>query len=679
MIKGILLTALLGLVAGVGSADAQTAGVGTSAPQATVPPNYLSTELRSSGFQLTQSSLETWRAQRKKTLLEKIAALPDSVKTSLEARADKYLGYAWPALEASLYHEYKVTGNRSHYEAKLGERQNALGSLVIGALVSRNPKYLPQIVNGLWVTLEQSTWVLPAHVGVQRMGTDLPDPDEQIVDLIDGETAASISAIQFMLGDELETYSPVINKRIRYELQKRVVLPYLERSDFWWMGFKGGKPNNWNPWINSNVLSTVLLTGRDADTVNRVITKVLASTDLFVNGYGPDGGCEEGPGYWSEAGGKFIRILDLLGSVSGGKLDWKGVSLLHNMGSYIYKMHIAGTYFVNFADAAPRSVPDAGSVFQFGDYFGDDTLRGFGAYLFVLGGRAVEKSNVNEFLLAADLFDRLVSTTSKSPEPASEWMPDLQVWTGRSGGLAASGSVSARSGVADMGSTPPGALFLAVQGGNNGESHNHNDVGNFIVYVGAQPVIVDAGVGTYTAKTFSRDRYTLWNMQSQWHNCPVINGQQQMDGSQYRAGDLLLTNKKKEEQLSMDVSRAYPETSKVAFWKRTYTLEKDKPVIDLDEHYELTAWIAPSSINFLTSCTILKPTQGEVDFVDKGGKTLLTMTFDPAVLDVQAEEKKMDDDRLKSNWGDHLLRISCIIKNKELKGNYRFVFALPKS
>ena len=67
-------------------------------------------------------------------------------------------------------------------------------------------------------------------------------------------------------------------------------------------------------------------------------------------------------------------------------------------------------------------------------------------------------------------------------------------------------------------------LCLAAQGGTNGQSHNHNDVGNFVVYADGLPAIIDVGVETYTAKTFSSPRYGIWTMQSAYHNCPTIDG-----------------------------------------------------------------------------------------------------------------------------------------------------------
>ena len=39
-------------------------------------------------------------------------------------------------------------------------------------------------------------------------------------------------------------------------------------------------------------------------------------------------------------------------------------------------------------------------------------------------------------------------------------------------------------------------FYVAAQGGHNAESHNHNDVGNFIVFLNGKPVIVDVGVET---------------------------------------------------------------------------------------------------------------------------------------------------------------------------------------
>lgn len=616
--------------------------------------NYLINALHDRPVSGYIANIGAWRKENKRDLLRKIAALPDSVKNKFIRDADADMDYQWPALTASLYLDYKFTGNRSNFQDVQNERRKVLNQLVIGELISADEKYLPHIVNGLWATLEESTWVLPAHIVLQKAGSGLPDPSEEIIDLGDAITAPMIAATQYMLYDQLQKYAPIINKRIDFELNKRIIVPYLLRNDLWWMGFKGQPVNNWNAWCNTNVLHTVLLNEENTDTLALIINKVMRSADNFINQYPADGGCDEGPSYWSEAGGKLIRLLHLLKSISGGKLNWTGNSLLHDMGTYIYKMQIAGNYFVNFADALPKTIPNPESVFRFGEMFNDDTLKEFGSFLFNLDKKEISNNNVAEFLQTLDIYNQLTRLPAKAPMPDYSCLPDLQVVTART----KAGS--------DAG------LFLAVQGGNNGESHNHNDVGNFIIYANGNPVIVDAGVGTYTAQTFSSKRYELWNMQSQWHNCPTINGVMQKDGKEFKAVDFSCQNKNGV-KIKMDIAKAYPEQAAVKSWHRTFLFNQKKNVISLKENYELKEWLADTKINFLTSCLVKQQKTGIVVFYNDGNQ-VLTMKYDPAKLSVVIEAKDIDDKRIAASWNGKLYRLIFTVKKHSLTGENSFEF-----
>lgn len=623
--------------------------------------NYLSNAWAEQHFIFENSEIQQWRASEKKELLGKINLLPSDVKQKITTEADKWISYDWPVLPATLYMEYKQNGNRSRFEEKQSERRKALSNLVAAFLVSRDSKYFPQIVNGLWATLEESTWVLPAHIVAQKAGPGLPDPSEEIIDLVNGQTAAAIANIQWVLYDELQTYSPIINKRIKAELRKRIVIPYLQRSDFWWMGFAGNVVNNWNPWINTNVLQTELLTETNADTLNLVTAKILKSADCFINGYPDDGGCDEGPTYWSEAGGKLIRMLYLLRSASHNKLNWSSEELLHRMGAYIYKMQISKDYFVNFGDAIARHIPNAESVFRFGEYFNDDSLLHFASYLFSLN-KNLQTNNITDFLQTADIYPQLNDDKNAvAPLPGYSCLPDLQVVTARS----ENGN--------DRG------LFLAVQGGNNGESHNHNDVGNFIIYVNGKPVIVDAGVGVYNAQTFSSRRYELWNMQSQWHNCPTINGQMQKDGKSFRALDFSCDKMKNGNiNIKMDIAGAYPKETAVKNWMREFLFDRQNNSITLKENFVLDKWLDSSRVYFLSSCLIKNEGNNSVGFYNNDGKFVLSMSI-PTGTKVVIEEKKIEDKRLHASWGDQLYRLTVIYPAKILKGSGKFEFTIPKN
>ena len=114
---------------------------------------------------------------------------------------------------------------------------------------------------------------------------------------------------------------------------------------------------------------------------------------------------------------------------------------------------------------------------------------------------------------------------------------------------------------------PP--VSICALGGHNAESHNHNDVGNFVVYLDGNPVLIDVGVESYTAKTFSSKRYEIWTMQSAFHNLPTINGVMQAAGRQYEARDVSFHADDAAAEFSADLAAAYPKEAAVEKWRRT--------------------------------------------------------------------------------------------------------------
>jgi len=594
--------------------------------------NILSMAFTQAQVQDKLTNIAAWRLAQKNSYLQKIAALPDSVKARLVKEGDLGLEYEWPALPASLYLDYKITGTRYNFERKNNERRKVLNELAVAAIITKDKKYIPQIANGIWTLCEQTTWVLPAHVVVQKEKTGLPDPYEVVIDLGSGTAAAQLSMIQFMLSDELDAYSKGIGKRVFAELNKRIFQPYLTRTDFWWMGFTGRAVNNWNPWVNTNVLMTALYSGLVADSVGLIIDKTVKSTDFFVNQYPDDGGCDEGPSYWSEAGGKLMRFIHVLNKLTTTSIDWKQEKLIYNMGSYISKVHIGENNFVNFADAFSKSIPDPESVYSYGALYDDAALKSFGAYLFGLQKQKLDNGNIIDFLETTSIYDSLTTVPPIAPLPAVSWFGDRQVLTARTKSESTNG------------------LFLAVQGGHNAESHNHNDIGNFIVYAGGTPVFVDAGVGSYTAQTFSSRRYELWNMQSGWHNCPTINGVMQKEGLSYKANDVQFQQTANSVSLSMDIAAAYPAEAAVKKYIRKFHFNTEKNSILISE-------------------------TGRIIF-NNGEKKLLEFNYDPKLFDVNIEDKLLDDERISGMWGKQLYRINLMAKDIKLIGKQNFTINL---
>lgn len=584
-----------------------------------------------------------------------IQALPDSIKQKLVKQADKANVYNWPALPASLYLDYKLTGTRVNYENLQNERRKMLANLVAGELIESKGKYIPQIVNGLWLILEESTWVAPAHIVVQKEGADLPNIENPYIDLSASRTALTVATIYHMLAPKLAGYSKVINGRILNELNRRVFDPYLKYDNFWWMGFKGNSVNNWNTYINANSLQAALLVLKPGKNLDTLAAKFLRSTDNFINQYPEDGGCDEGPSYWDMAGGRLIHLMTVLNQASENRLSWKDKELLHKIGSYTYKMHIADRYVVNFADAFSKYGQNPESVYQYGEMFNDDRLKNYAAFLFDSSNKQVSSDDISDFLGIANVYQDLKSTPTKAPYPLYAALPNLQVFNAR----------------AQAGETK--GLFFAAKGGNNAESHNHNDLGNFIVYSDGKPVIIDVGVGVYTSKTFSNKRYELWNVQSQWHNCPTINGVQQQDGKQYMATNFRFSSTNNLASVSMDIAHAYPAAAAIEKWNRTISLNRAKNEINLEDKVELKKYKAPTELNFLTPLTV-EIKKGKILF-----QTGLTLSFDEHKLEAKIDEQQIDDARLAAAWGAKIYRIRLITKEKAKISDYKILIKQDKN
>lgn len=593
-------------------------------------------------------ALTSWQDQQQAESIKAIATLPDSLKQKLIRNAENANNYKWPSLPASLYLDYKLTGTRVNYENLQGERRKMLSQLVIGELVDNKGKYIPQIVNGLWLVLEESTWVAPAHIVVQKEGADLANIENPYIDLNASRTALTVASIYSVLAPKFATYSKVVNSRILYELNRRIFDPYLKYDYFWWMGFKGNSVNNWNTYVNANSLQAALLVLKPGSKLDSLTSKLLRSTDNFINQYPEDGGCDEGPSYWDMAGGRLIRLMLVLNQSSGGKLDWSDKELLHRIGAYTYKMQIAGNYNVNFADANAIYTQNPESVYEYGLMFKDKTLKDYASFLFKERKNQIPTDDVSDFLASADIYNDLKSLPSNAPYPQYSVLPDLQVFNAR----------------LKAGDTK--GLFFAAKGGNNAESHNHNDIGNFIVYASGKPALIDAGVGTYTAKTFSSKRYELWNVQSQWHNCPTINGVNQQDGKAFAASDFKYSNSNSMASVSMDIAKAYPAAAEVKKWNRSIVLNRAKNEINLVDDFTLNAYKAPTELNFLTPYKA-ELSKGKLILKEAG----ISISFDTSNFEVNIDEKPMDDARIIKIWGEKLYRIRLTSKNKNTIGTYK--------
>ncbi len=309
--------------------------------------------------------------------------LPENIRKEYIEKAESYLLYNWPVVKATDYLEFTRSGNRK--QEAYAACSNALISLVMGELAEGKGRFMDQIINAVWYFSEQTWWGWSAHLYFQKPGPGLPDVNEPTVDLGVGEITNNLSWTWYLFKDEFDKVHPLISKRLKQEIENKALNPYFERDDFGYMGFKGGRPNNWNPWVNYNMLYSYLLVESDPVKKTARVQKIINSLDKFINGYSDDGGCDEGPSYWGAAGALLYESLEILKNVTGGKFDVFDDPLIQNMGKYFYKVNIHAPYFLNFADADATTGGSPSSVYRYGKAINDVQMQQFGAYLAKLG------------------------------------------------------------------------------------------------------------------------------------------------------------------------------------------------------------------------------------------------------------------------------------------------------
>ncbi|MBQ0101791.1 MAG: heparinase II/III family protein [Firmicutes bacterium] len=475
--------------------------------------------------------------------------------------ADEILKKELNILSASDYMLYAKNGNRSVYEDKYRERRDDMIKLSLAETITGEGKYIGRILDLVWQILEESTWVVPAHLPPKSKGVYSPLPttfgdDTNCVDLYAARTGMVLSFTYYMLKDRFDEISETISERIVRELKERTIQPFIKYHDrFWWYIREGA--NNWNPQVISDVLGVTALTERDLSVREQVTELAIKGLDRFVVGYDDDGGCDEGPDYWTGAGGALYNAGIILLDITGGYINIFDDPLMKNMGEYICKVYAGGGRYYSYSDAHPVSPQMDCWIYDWANLIHSDRMKSL--FASQSGGR-----------LASPLY---LFTCYRTIRELSLPIVKKQTYLCNKTEYIKSLSIAVTHETTD----PECGLFLAFKGGNNNESHNHNDVGSFIVYSDGNPVLIDAGVGKYTQKTFSIHRYQIWNNCSEYHNTPLPNGIPQKVGAEYRSKNPEYDEKSG--KLTLDLTEAYPEEARLSSLIRSCVLKNGEAVI----------------------------------------------------------------------------------------------------
>ena len=567
----------------------------------------------------------------------KSTALPETVKNFLIARGKQFLHGTYPQIPATAYMDFCRTGNRTRFEDRYMQRRSTLNSLVMAEFAEGRGRFLDDIVNGILAVCEESGWQLPPHNSYVRDAPQLilPDCESPVLDLFACETGAQLAMIRYLLQEELDGVSPLISKRILYEIRTRIIDPYLHHH-FWWMG-NGDEPMcNWTAWCTQNVLIAVFAASQPQDIKRQVVRQAAYSLDCFLKDYGEDGCCGEGAQYYRHAGLCLFNALEVLNAVTQDAFaPLYREKKIANIAAYVMNMHVDDIYYINFADCSPVAGRAGVREFLFGKRVGSSNLMAFAADEWKKSSDRDLPSEINLFyrLQAAFTVNEIRHYSPLSFDPHSEiYYPSVGIFV-----------------------TRDSTFCVAVKAGDNGGSHRHNDTGSFTIYKSGHPYLIDVGVESYTKKTFSASRYEIWTMQSSYHNLPTFGGVTQKAGKEYRAADVRTEFAPHQSGISMDIAPAYPREAGVSRYRRSVTLRKGENVLVEDS-------FTGSCDDVMLSLMVCGEPRvdGQTISVGKLG-VIKTAGADQ----IKTEKIAITDPRLRQAWPEALWRI-CVAFRRQI-------------
>jgi len=473
---------------------------------------------------------------------EKLAADPafDGTITA----ADKLLKKPLADVPDSLYLEFSKNGNRTHWQDAEFERRKRIAPYTWAEALENKGRFIPALEQTIAVLCVEKTWVYPAH------DSSLANFKGLVVYPELGATglAAELAEADYILGDKL---SPATRQLIHDNVERRVLKPFRDslegrRKPLHWLFLK----MNWNAVCVGNTVFAELALEPSRD--DRALFAAAGEhyIQYFLQGFGTDGYCAEGVGYWNYGYGHFILLTEALRQNTGGKIDLLDNDRAVNGALFCRRSEILPGIYPSISDCTPGSKPAA----EYVDYV--DRRLGLPEHGQMRAGTG-EGLALGAMLsgLPADVPVARKMDLTGSDNPLCSFFPGGGVLISRNG----------------PGAAP--AFAVALKGGNNDEPHNHNDVGSFSVVFGHDMVICDPGGEVYTRRTFGPHRYDSNLLNSYGHAVPIIAGQLQRPGADAR-GVILETNfTDAADVLKLDIRSAYdvPALEKL---ERTYTFSR---------------------------------------------------------------------------------------------------------
>lgn len=536
--------------------------------------------------------------------------LGGDVLANLLARAVDDAAVPFPALTGRLYAEFAETGRREGYEDAQRVRRNMLYRLTLAEWLEGEGRFVPALEDLAWARLEETNWAWPAHA------RELDAFNRPTLDLAAAMTALDLAEMDDLVGDRL---SANLRSRLRVEVERRVVGPFLNRGDHWWLHTTPAKQvNNWTAVCVTGAVGAALYLEEDMGRLAEIVTRGLHSLADYLETFDREGGSSEGPDYWTYGFGNYVVLAQLLHARTGGAIDLLEGEYLRDIAQFPLRTVLAPGVWVSFSDSDHNPVFHPGLLSHLAGHLDLPGLRGLGANDF-----AVEE--FNQFAWPLRQFAWALPKEAVSAQLGPHDWYDEMGWM-----------------ISRLDFNDPASLRLAAKGGHNDEMHNQNDIGSFMVVSGGTVALTDPGRGRYSKAYFGPERYQNIFASSLGHSVPVVNGHDQAAGRAHAATVVEHVQSEAGDQLVLEMAAAYPAEAGLERLERRVALKRDVAggVVTLEDHFGFNA--GPGVFQSVLVTPLLARVDGDVVLVGEPGAGV-RIAFDAEALAVEFDIRRAQE------------------------------------
>ena len=426
-----------------------------------------------------------------------------------------------------IYYRANREGNRGIYKPRYYRTMERLEAFIIAECMENEGRFIPQIEVYCDSIMAMKSWLHPNH----DRDNDVIEGRRVSIDLGARKFGVVLALANTLLEEKL---SEELSENIMAHLQWRIMDTYLNScqleddiSNTWIRS-----TSNWNSVCTSGtVLSTILASNNYEERI-ATIGCALNSMVFYLSGFGQDGYCSEGTGYWRYGFGHYFYLAEVLYDYTDGKIDlfeFNNPEKLNNVANFPENFQIHTGMYAPFSDGVTR-VKESEDNFAYlmaAKHYGAQKPTSF-----------VSADAVQNLIFWSGLSEFLSENKAQVQLPDDTYFDDFGIVISRG--------------------KQEKPLSVAVKAGHNAENHNHMDVGSYVLVCGEEYVAGDIGAPSYRAGAFSDDNPA----RSSWgHPVPRVENTLQSPGIEFR-GEILET---------------------------AFTTGMDKVVMDLKPAYEVKA------------------------------------------------------------------------------------------